>query len=75
MEDSGRYKDMEESDSNPILFTPEETPRATLSVTEEVYKELVDSGALSRYGCDLEPKNIIIKGESKVRTVHVQYFL
>lgn len=74
MEDSGRYKDLDETEI-PVMFTPEETPRATITVTEEVHKELEDSGELSRYGCNLEPKRVIIKGEKTVRVVQVQYFL
>lgn len=74
MEDSGRYKGLDDATHLPVPFALEETPRVTLTVTPEVFEEIEKSGGLAKYGSEMEPKHVVIKGEVMARCVYVQYF-
>lgn len=71
-EDSGRVKEWSSS-GTPVLFTPEETPRCTVTVTQEVFDLLEVSGEFAKRGIEMVPKQIFIKNETTPRTVFVSY--
>eukprot|EP01105_Mastigella_eilhardi_P000908 TRINITY_DN11119_c0_g1_i2.p1 TRINITY_DN11119_c0_g1~~TRINITY_DN11119_c0_g1_i2.p1 ORF type:complete len:289 (+),score=64.34 TRINITY_DN11119_c0_g1_i2:307-1173(+) len=69
MEDSGRYQGLDDL-GVPVLFAPEETPRATITVTPEVYAALDETDELTQYPA-MRKKFVIIKNETKPRLVYV----
>lgn len=69
MEDSGRYN----SDQDGLAVTPfstEEIPRCVVTVTPEVFQTLDSKGELAKYGVDMHPVSVIVKGESDKRLAY-----
>ena len=69
MEDSGRYN-MNQEGLAAIPFSIEETPRCVVTVTPEVYQALEAHGELAKYGVEMLPVSVIVKGESDKRLAY-----
>ena len=70
MEDSGRYKELNEETNTMVPWPIEEIPRSIVTVTPEVFQALDSRGELAKYGVEFNPVSVIIKGECEARLAY-----